>query len=138
MIYTTGILTCKRSNWGSFSRPIQWWCQLSWSAVQISWHKGKIEIHTRESHILKVKLEKFFKANPVVSSNQLCSCTNLQKWRYNWHKLRYTPGNLKNERSNWCSFSRQIHWWCQISHATVQISWHEDKNAINWDMHQVI
>ena len=34
-----------RSNWGSFSRSIQWWVQISCAAVQISWQKGKIAVN---------------------------------------------------------------------------------------------
>ena len=37
--------TFQRSNWGSFSRSIQWWGQISCAAVQISWQKGKIAVN---------------------------------------------------------------------------------------------
>ena len=43
--YTPENLTYERSNWGSFSRPMQCWVQISCAAVNISWHKGKNHIN---------------------------------------------------------------------------------------------
>ena len=40
--YTPWNWTYYRSNWGSFSRSIKWWGQISCAALQISWHEGKI------------------------------------------------------------------------------------------------